>query len=110
MLYPSDLELKIGFDQIREKVKLFCLCTLGTKKVDELQFSSDFNAIQSALLQTNELKKILEKGDPFPSSHFFDPHDLLATIAIEGTYIEEKDFLSLAYSMQTILACKNFLG
>lgn len=105
----NDVEVKIGFDQLRTWLKTYCLSTLGTTEVDSMTFLTDPDRVSELLNQTLEFKQIFERGDAFPSNHFFDPADLLKRIAVEGNYIDEADFLKLAWSLQTIIACRDYL-
>lgn len=109
MIYPQDFEQKLGFDQIRAKLRGYCLSQAGAAWVDRMRFSTDPEFIRSLLLQNVEFKQILEKSEDFPSRHFVDPADWLVRIGLEGSYLEAEEFLSLAYALETVLACKNFL-
>jgi DNA mismatch repair protein MutS2 len=42
MIYPETFEIKLGFDQIRTKLKGYCLSTAGQEFVEEMRFSTDF--------------------------------------------------------------------
>ncbi|MBX2966036.1 MAG: endonuclease MutS2 [Cyclobacteriaceae bacterium] len=104
-----DVEVKIGFDQLRARLKTHCLSTLGTAAVDEMTFLTEPDRVLQLLKQTLEFKQIFERGDIFPSNHYFDPSDLLNRIALEGNYIDEADFLKLAWSLQTVISCRDYL-
>jgi DNA mismatch repair protein MutS2 len=109
MLHPADIEHKLGFDQIREMLKANCLCTLGTGRVDALTFNTSEEDIRRLLKETLEFRQILEQNENFPAKNYFDPTALLATAAVEGSYLEPIDFLNIKRSMETIIACRNFL-
>jgi DNA mismatch repair protein MutS2 len=109
MLYPIDIERKLGFDQIRERLKTHCLCQLGVDRVDAMAFNSSANRVRSLLAENLEFRRILESEDAFPEQHFFDPTPLFKTIAMEGSYLEPGDFLSIARSLETIFSCRDFL-
>lgn len=109
MLYPIDFETRLGFDQIRQRISRNCLSPAGAKRVADMQFSADVTIINLHLQQTLEFKQIFERGEEFPSSHFADTDDYFKKAAIEGSYLDETEFLQIAYSLQTILACKDFL-
>lgn len=108
MFSQSDVEVKIDFDQIRTRLKTHCLSTLGTAEVDKMIFLNEPTRVLEWLQQTTEFKQIFERGDTFPSNHFFDPTDLLSRIALEGNYIDESDFLKIAWSLQTIISCRDY--
>ena len=109
MIYPQDFEQKLGFDQIRQKLKSYSLSDAGAGWVDRMRFSTDGEFIKTLLHQNLEFRQILEKGEEFPSRYFFDATDWLHRISIDGSYLEAAEFLNLGYSLETILACRNFL-
>ena len=109
MIYPDTFEVKLGFDHIRAKLKNYCLSTAGQSWVDNMRFSADFAFVDILLSQNLEFRFILEKGESFPSQHFFDPDEWIKKIALEGNWLESEEFLNLAYGIEAILACKVFL-
>ncbi len=109
MIYPDTFEQKLGFDQIRQKLKDYCLTTAGQRWVDDIQFRTDPERIKVLLKQNVEFLQILQKGESFPSRHFIDAGEWLRRIGVEGDWLESEDFLSLAYSLETIQDCKHFL-
>ncbi len=109
MIYPNEFEQKIGFDQIRLRLKNFCLSSLGTTQIDQIKFSSQFDQIKSLLLQSKEFKQIIEKVEQFPASNFYDPTEIFHAIVIEDNFIEEDAFRLLLLSLNTILEAALFL-
>ncbi|RAV98783.1 endonuclease MutS2 [Pseudochryseolinea flava] len=109
MIYPETFEQKLGFDQIRQKLVAYCLSPAGAAWVDKMRFSSEVDFVKILLKQNLEFRQILEKGEPFPSQHFFDATDWIKKISLEGNWLEAEEFLHLAYGLETILACKTFL-
>jgi DNA mismatch repair protein MutS2 len=109
MIFPDALENKLGVDQIRLRLKSYCLSLAGTEWVDRMRFSTDGEFIKILLRQNLEFKQILEKSEAFPAQHFFDGEEWLKRIALAGNYLEAEEFLKLAQALETILACRNFL-
>jgi DNA mismatch repair protein MutS2 len=109
MIFPDSLEGKLGVDLIRQRLKTFCLSTAGAEWVDRMRFSTETEFIKILLRQNLEFKQILEKGESFPSQHFFHGEDWLKRISLEGNYLEADEFLKLSQALETILACRNFL-
>lgn len=109
MIWPADLEQKLGFDQVRAMLKNYCLCDLGRRNVDEISFSSDLTTINILLRRTSELQSILQKGDAFPFSNYFDPEQYLPIISVEGGFLEEEAFHQIILSLQSIFAARTFL-
>ena len=110
MKYPESFEIKLGFDQIRSKLKSYCLSTAGEAWVDNMKFSVDFEFVNVLLRQNLEFRMLLEKGEAFPAQHFFDPSDVIKKISLEGNWLTAEEFLQFAYGIETILACKTFLA
>ena len=102
MIYPLNFEQKIGFDQIRTLIKNKCLCALGHEKVDEMNFSDDFDNVNSLLDQVMEFTQIIQGENEFPSQNFFDVRPSLKKIRIEGMYMNEAELFDLRRSLETI--------
>jgi DNA mismatch repair protein MutS2 len=109
MIFPETLETKLGVDQIRQRLKSYCLSQTGTEWVDRMRFGTDPEFIRILLKQSLEFRQILEKGETFPSQHYFDGDQWLKRISLEGNYLEAEEFLNLSYALETVIACKNFL-
>jgi DNA mismatch repair protein MutS2 len=110
MIYPVDLEQKLGFAQLRENLQHYCLCQLGIDQLGQLSFSHDVSVVKRQLNQTFEFKSIIEKAEPFPSANYFDPTALFSIIAIDGSFVESEDFLAIGLSLQTIKSAHDFLS
>jgi DNA mismatch repair protein MutS2 len=108
MIFPETFEAKLGFDQLRQRLKNYCLSNSGADWVERMKFSTDPEFIQVLLKQSLEFRQVLETSD-FPSQHFFDGHDWIKKISLEGNFLEASEFLNLAQALDTILACKNFI-
>ena len=65
MLYPRDLEEKLGFDQIRELISKKCSFELGKIIVTKMRFSSDYDLVLKLLNQTKEFIQIQQSGSIF---------------------------------------------
>ncbi|MBT1701220.1 endonuclease MutS2, partial [Fulvivirgaceae bacterium PWU4] len=109
MIFPETLEQKLGVDQIRQRLVSYCLSAAGAAWVDRMRFSTDPEFIRILLRQSLEFRQIMEKGEGFPSQHFFDAETWLKRIALEGSYLEAEEFLKMSQALETILAAKNFL-
>ena len=109
MTYPNDFEQKLGFDQIRQRLRNYCLSELGIRLADEMEFSPDFREVRKRLHQNLEFKQLLQKSETFPSANYFDPSEFWPTIAIEGTFVEEEAFHKIILSLHTIFEGKAFL-
>lgn len=108
MIYPKNIEEKIGFDKIREILSDLCLSSLGRKYIEKIQFSSEFVSIEKWIRQTEEFRKIIINGEPFPSSHYIDASVFVEKARIAGAFLTEEEFFKLKLSLDTILLCTAF--
>jgi DNA mismatch repair protein MutS2 len=110
MIFPETLEEKLGVDQIRQRLKSFCLSTAGVAWVDRMRFGTDAEFIKILLRQNLEFKQVLDKGENFPSQHFFDGDEWIKRISLEGNYLDAEEFQKLALALETIINSRTFLS
>ena len=67
MIYPDNFENKIEFDAVRRMLKEYTLCSLGAERVDDMQFMTDFKAINMRLDEVVEFVRILQLEQNFPT-------------------------------------------
>jgi DNA mismatch repair protein MutS2 len=109
MIWPADLEQKLGFDQVRNMLRNYCLCDLGRTHVDAISFRTNLDEIDTLLRRTAELQAVLQKGDAFPFSNYFDPAEYLPIIGVEGSFLEEDAFHLIILSLHSIFSARTFL-
>ena len=100
--FPGNIEVKIGFDKIKELLAAKCLSTLGLAHVEKIRPSDDLKFVQKLLGQTNELQRLYGTGSKLPESNYLDPGPQLNKIKIEGAYLEEEEAYDLQRSLRTI--------
>src|SRR6185437_5794495 len=110
MLYPNNIEQKLGFDQVRELVKKECLSSLGQYYVDKISFSTDFVLVKKLVGQVDEFKRILSENIAFPSSNYIDVRPYFDKIKPEGAFLEPSEFYDIKSSLHTIISCLEFLN
>ena len=108
MLYPQNLEQKLGFDRIRELLKDACISSLGQVYVDKMRFSDNFSLIEKLVRQTAEMKQIVEYATEFPTTNYLDVTEHLQKARIEGTLLTQEEFYGLKLSLRTIQDCLRF--
>ncbi len=102
MIYPSNFEQKIDFDQIRDLVSQQCVSEMGRKFVQKMHFTSNFAVIRKMLEQSMEFVNILEMGKSFPTQNYIDCREELFRLKTEGTYIEQEGLFELKLSLETL--------
>lgn len=110
MIYPQNLEQKIGFNDIRRLLKEKCLSTLGEGRVDDMEYETSFHTINERLNQVDEFVRIIQEEDAFPAQYFFDVRPSLKRIRVEGLYLDENELFDLRRSLETIRDIVRFLN
>jgi DNA mismatch repair protein MutS2 len=110
MLYPKNLEQKLGFDKIREILKSLCVSILGQEYVDKIRFSDDHDLIKKLTNQTNDFRKIILFEETFPSQNYIDAKPALQKAQVLGNFLNEQDFFEIKISLNTISDCITFLS
>lgn len=109
MLYPQNIEIKLGFDKIRERLNELCVSQLGRNFVEKVRFSDNYDLIQKMIRQADEMKNILQfEPTAFPSQNYLDVNYQLSKAAIEGAFLTEEEFFNVKLSLRTIQECLRF--
>lgn len=95
MLYPPNLEEKIGFDKIKQAIRQKCSGEFGQSYVDNIKFSSDFQLIKKLLNQTNEFVRILQSDLAFPGGDYHNIRKHLVKASKIDAYLTDEEFHEL---------------
>ncbi|MBT28186.1 MAG: endonuclease MutS2 [Thalassobius sp.] len=109
MLYPRNLEVKIGFDKIRDLLKERCSGSVGMSYVEKMRFSDRYDLICKLGAQTREMSKLLGMGGDFPRGNYIDIHPILKKASIKGTFLFEEELYDLRKGLFTLQRCLIFL-
>ncbi len=99
MLYPTNIEEKIGFNKIKNYLKDYCEGEIGISLVDKIQFTSDFKTIDSQVKQTDEFVKILTSRDFFPAGEYFNLRKYLIKASKIDAYLLNDEFHEVKLSL-----------
>lgn len=69
---------------------------------------TDYDAILTALHRTDEMIKIEQSDEEFPTDFFYDVRPMLKRIRIEGTFIDVAELFDLRRSLETIRRVVSF--
>jgi len=110
MLYPTHFEQKIDFTAIRQLLKDKCISTLGSEKVDEIQFTADFEVIDRLLNETDEMLRVLTTdGEEMPIGDFYDVRPALSRVRVEGLFLDELEVFGLWRALEAVRKLVSFL-
>ncbi len=108
MLYPKNLEQKLGFDKVRQHLQSFCESNLGSQFVEKIKFSPSREQIDQWLSQTDEFVKIIQSGELFPNSNYIDITPYFAKIRVQDAHLTEEEFFDVILSLKTLDKCLDF--
>lgn len=95
MLYPQNIEEKIGFNDIRNQLSDLCFSAMGREWVEAMTFESDATHVHHLQLQLSEMIRMLEKHEDFPTADYFDMRAALKRIRVIGAYLEKHEIWQL---------------
>ena len=102
MIYPERFEQKIGFTHIREQLKGHCISAMGLERAEQMDFSTNREAIERSLDQTVEFMQLLQNGVPFPMRDFHDLREAFQHIKIPGTSLRLEELFALKPSLNAL--------
>lgn len=106
--YPKDIEVKLGFDKVRQLVKDRCLSTLGEDYVDRLALNTHTGKINEWMDQTREFIQILTSGASFPQTNYVDVSPLLKRAEVPGNFLDEGELFEVKLVLETLLKMMGF--
>lgn len=110
MLYPQDIEPRLGFDKLRLWLKECCNGPVGQHFVDRMRFNTKFETVTRLLRQTEEFQSILLRGEPFPDEQYPDTAPFLERIRVEGTFLSVDELYILRRQLGTLEGCLQFFA
>lgn len=108
MIYPSEFEIKVGFDRVRKMVERYLSTNLAKEKLTGITFMSDARQVSAMLSQTYEMKNIQMLESTFPQDGFVDTTHFIRKVAIDGSYLLPDEVGSLRQSLKAIGEIVNF--
>ncbi|MDZ7607332.1 MAG: Smr/MutS family protein [Cyclobacteriaceae bacterium] len=109
MLYPSDIEQKLGFDKIREWLGDLCSGAYGRRNVDNIRFLTNSDIIIKLSRQTEELMAMITAGESLPTLGYPDIDEILQKLAVEGMFLEMEEMADVLISLKIQHAWQVFL-
>lgn len=110
MIFPPNATEKLGFSEIKELLKGYCLSPMGRQLVERIQMMSNFDHINKFLRQAYEFRNILVNDAPLPLQNFYDIKVLADKARIEGTFLTEDEFFRVWMSLNTVFSVINYFN
>lgn len=99
MLYPHNIEEKIGFTRIKSLIRDKCEGEPGKLFVDRIRFTTDYEEIIRFTSQTDEFLKIIRARDTFPAGSYFDIQNHLTRASKIDACLDEENFHEMKLSL-----------
>ncbi len=109
MIFPSDFEQRLGFDQLRTRLSDACLGELGRNKVLDLHFLTDAETIRAQMILCQEASSLRAKGEALPIGAYASPEPWRQRLEVEGSYLEVEELAALLSACQMITQANSFL-
>ncbi len=109
IIYPTDIQGKLGVDQMLELVRQKCKSDYGVEFLKKVKPSSRLEDISKWLEQTDEMLKVLGSGENLPSRDFQDLRSFLTKIKVQGSFLQSDDFAVLKSLLSLLYDWTQFL-
>jgi len=109
MLYPHDIEQKLGFDKIRDLLKDHCFGLTGKNNVDKIRFSANQNLIQKLCTQTEEYVKMIQAGEQIPALNYPEINQILDKLKVEGIFLETDQVVDIKKTLIVLREWQKYL-
>jgi len=109
MNYPSNLSEKLGFDQVQNQIKAYCISNLGIEFAEKMKFSNKFHLVKQWVDQVDEMKSLMANhGGEWPQTDYFDLRPWLAPLSLEGNYLSAESWRDWQRALDVLFQCIRF--
>ena len=110
MLYPQDIELKLGFDSVRSEISALCSSRMGRDYAAAMEFSSDLDTVLRLLRQTDEMLSLIRTSSDIPGATVYDVVPYLNEIRASGSFMAADRLGSLGKMLASIAEVRRFFS
>ncbi len=110
MVYPSDYEIKTGFDRIRTQVRAKCTTEGGRALLDGEGFSASAAEIGHRLALCAELQSIVMLESGFPLQEYTDIGHIARKIEVEGGFLDIEEMIALRAGLGAVNEIEAFFA
>jgi len=109
MIFPSDFQQRLGFDQVSVRLAEYCLGEPGRFHVRQLQFLTDAEIIRAKMILCQEVVSLKEQGEDLPIAHYDDPETWRDRLEVAGSYLDMEELFALSKALQMSVLANEFL-
>lgn len=110
-------EYKLGVDQVRESLRMFCFRAGARRRVVSMSFETEREKVEKKLRQTEEMKRMVEDAeDPYPLSSSVDGNEndglqeALMHLKIDGMRLREDELLLIRILLDEVRQVKDYVS
>ena len=109
MLYPRNIEEKLGFQKIRQQLEELCAGP-GRSFVQKMRFSTRTDNVGKLVRQTAELVQVLQHPGDFPNGNYLEIESLLNKVTLDGSWLDVDELYELKRALNTAAACVQYFS
>lgn len=110
MLYPQEIESKLGFDAVRSDIAALCSSRMGKDAALDMSFSSDFSTVLRLLRQTDEMLSLVASKSDLPAETVYDVLPYLSEIKVAGSFMAADRLFALGKMLASISEIGRFFS
>ena len=105
----NEIEDKIGFIPVRERIMELCTTSGGRKRAEKMVMMTDFKRVKEHLLQTNDLLRAITSGIDIPEVPDIDMNPILTLSSTPGSHISAEGFFDLLKVIRSLAELRSFI-
>jgi DNA mismatch repair protein MutS2 len=106
--YPDELEEKLGFDVIRDRLEGKVKSPIGQERLDGMDPARTLDWLRAELTRVEELQAAFQYDDAVPLSNLYDLRDVLRRAAPEEAFVDPEDLKAVRLTLITLRRLKNY--
>ena len=109
MIYPSNFELRVGFDRIREQIMDMCSMLSSRQRIATESFSRSMREVTERLDLADQMRLVLMMEPGAEIGEQEDIRSIVEKIAVEGSYLTAEECATLWRSLRNAATIVRFI-
>lgn len=110
-IYPSSVEEKLGFDVLRERLRVHVQSPLGEERIDSMQPARTLGWLDDELARVAELQDAFRYAETaVPLNHIRDVRSVLKRAAPEEAFVNPEELHEVRLVLITLRRLKRYFG
>lgn len=87
-VYPQDAPERLEYTKVLDHIRSYCMSDLGAERIMLWNVLTEIGPIEKALRETEEFRKVLDRGEVFPLSSFDSIEDDITMLKKDGYVLD----------------------